>query len=162
MLLRLQPKTFSACTRKAVRPSALSAIRATGYSYQANLYRVNVAQPARYYTEQKLDLDFNSSSESVKPMRPRKEIPADAQTVYVSNLHYDVTARDLRNDFSQFGVVHRVFIPKNRDTGRPRGIAFVTMEPIAINDAITGMNGRQLNGRPINCVLSKPRPQQQE
>jgi RNA recognition motif-containing protein len=50
-----------------------------------------------------------------------------AKRLYVGNLPYDVTADDLRELFSKVGTVEDVHLPTDRQTGRPRGFAFVEM-----------------------------------
>ena len=47
--------------------------------------------------------------------------------IYVGNLSYNATEDDLRQAFSQFGDVSSVSVIKDRETGRPRGFAFVEM-----------------------------------
>lgn len=49
-------------------------------------------------------------------------------SIYVGNLSYDVTQEDLTEVFAEYGTVTRVSVPKDRETGRPRGFAFVEME----------------------------------
>ena len=48
--------------------------------------------------------------------------------IYVGNLSYDTTQEDLQSLFETYGVVSDVFIVKDRESGRPRGFAFVTMD----------------------------------
>jgi RNA recognition motif-containing protein len=50
-----------------------------------------------------------------------------AKRLYVGNLPYDVTADDLRQLFGKVGTVEDVHLPLDRQTGRPRGFAFVEM-----------------------------------
>ena len=47
--------------------------------------------------------------------------------IYVGNMSYDTTEDDLREAFSAFGAVSSVSIIMDRETGRPRGFAFVEM-----------------------------------
>jgi RNA recognition motif-containing protein len=48
--------------------------------------------------------------------------------MYVGNLAWSATENDIRELFSQYGTVSEVAIPTDRESGRPRGFAFVTME----------------------------------
>ena len=49
---------------------------------------------------------------------------------------------DLNSEFSKFGKVQDVFIPKDRETGNAKGFAFVTMtEKRDADDAVAGMDG---------------------
>ncbi|MDP5018288.1 MAG: RNA-binding protein, partial [Dolichospermum sp.] len=49
-------------------------------------------------------------------------------SIYVGNLSYQVTEEDLKRAFAEYGTVGRVQLPTDRETGRPRGFAFVEME----------------------------------
>ncbi len=49
-------------------------------------------------------------------------------SIYVGNLSYEVKEEDLNAVFADYGTVKRVHIPSDRETGRPRGFAFVEME----------------------------------
>ena len=79
--------------------------------------------------------------------------------VYVGNLNYDTTDNTLRTLFSEFGAVESVNIVTDRDTGRPRGFAFVEMvEDQAAQAAISALNGKTVDGREIKVNEAKPRP----
>lgn len=71
--------------------------------------------------------------------------------LYVGNLSYDITEEELRNAFAGDGrAVEEVAIVMDRETGRPRGFAFVTMA----NDkdaqgAISALDGQTLAGRAL-------------
>ena len=49
-------------------------------------------------------------------------------SIYVGNLSYDVNKEDLEEVFTEYGSVKRVHIPKDRESGRMRGFAFVEMD----------------------------------
>jgi cold-inducible RNA-binding protein len=80
--------------------------------------------------------------------------------IYIGNLSFETTEEHLRQAFEGFGEVSTVNIITDRDSGRPRGFAFVEMatqsEAMA---AISGLNGHELNGREMNVNEAKPRPQ---
>ena len=70
--------------------------------------------------------------------------------IYVGNLAYSVTEQDLMQAFSEFGTVQSAKMIMDRDTGRPKGFAFVEMENKSEGiKAISGMNGRSMNEREI-------------
>ncbi len=78
--------------------------------------------------------------------------------LYVGNLSFSTTEEALQDEFSAHGQVEEVAVITDRDTGRPRGFAFVTMS----NDeearaAIESMNGRELDGRTITVNEAKPK-----
>ena len=83
-----------------------------------------------------------------------------AKKLYVGNLSYNTTEDGLRNLFSGFGSVTSAKIIFDRETGNSKGFGFIEMstddEAAA---AITGTNGRELEGRQlrVNEAIDKPR-----
>ena len=79
--------------------------------------------------------------------------------LYVGNLSYNVTEQELRDVFAEGGRnVVEVKIVMDRDTGRPRGFAFVEMgtEDDA-NTVISSLTGREIQGRAINVSEARAR-----
>ena len=70
--------------------------------------------------------------------------------IYVGNLSFDTNEDSLRNAFAAHGDVEEVAVITDRDTGRPRGFAFVTMPDSAARAAIEALNGKELDGRTLN------------
>lgn len=79
-----------------------------------------------------------------------------ATNLYVGNMAFSTTEQTLRDAFSQFGTVTKVQVIMDRETGRPRGFAFVEMSDGG-DAAIAAMNGAQLDGRPLTVNEAKPR-----
>ncbi len=80
--------------------------------------------------------------------------------MYVGNLSFDATQEDLEGLFSAHGNVTDVFILKDRESGRPRGFAFVSMEtPDEMNAAIEALNGEEFMGR--NLAVNEARPREE-
>ena len=78
--------------------------------------------------------------------------------IFVGNLSYQTTQDDLHAAFSQYGGVERVHIVTDRDTGQPRGFAFVEMtERRDAETAIAQLNGIELNGRAMNVSEARPK-----
>jgi RNA recognition motif-containing protein len=78
--------------------------------------------------------------------------------IFVGNLPYQTTEDELQSAFSAYGAVDRVSIVRDRDTGQPRGFAFVEMPNSSeAEKAIAGMNGREINGRALNVNEARPR-----
>lgn len=78
--------------------------------------------------------------------------------LYVSNLQWGIDSEALREAFSQYGNVVKAQVVTDRDTGRSRGFGFVEFDSQAeAEDAIRGMNERELKGRPIRVEMAKPR-----
>jgi RNA recognition motif-containing protein len=82
-----------------------------------------------------------------------------ATKLYVGNLSFNTTEETLRNLFEADGRrVEEVVIVTDRDTGRPRGFAFVQMStPTDAENAIAALNGRELDGRQINVSEARER-----
>ncbi len=70
--------------------------------------------------------------------------------IYVGNLSFDTNEESLRSAFAAHGDVEEVAVITDRDTGRPRGFAFVTMPDSEARAAIDALNGKELDGRTLN------------
>lgn len=80
--------------------------------------------------------------------------------IFVGNLSYGSTEDSIRALFSEYGEVERVNIITDRDTGQPRGFAFVEMTNKSDADrAIEALNGADLEGRALNVNEARPRPE---
>jgi RNA recognition motif-containing protein len=78
--------------------------------------------------------------------------------IYVGGLPYDVTEADLRDAFEAFGTVASVNIITDKFSGQSRGFGFVEMASTSeAQAAITGLNGKELNGRTLNVSEARPR-----
>lgn len=78
--------------------------------------------------------------------------------IYVGNMSYDTTEDDLREAFSAFGTVTSVSIIMDRETGRPRGFAFVEMASDEEGKAaIEGLNLQKIGGRSVTVNEARPR-----
>ena len=67
--------------------------------------------------------------------------------LFVGNLSYNMTKEELTEVFAAHGVVLEVSIPLNRETNRPRGFAFVTMETEGDTENALALNGTEVMGR---------------
>jgi RNA recognition motif-containing protein len=90
------------------------------------------------------------------PFRLRRGLTTVAKNLYVGNMAFSTTEDALRQAFSQYGTVTKVQVITDRETGRPRGFAFVEMSDGG-DQAIAGMNGAQLDGRTLTVNEAKPR-----
>lgn len=78
--------------------------------------------------------------------------------IYVGNLSFDTTEAKLSELFGQHGDLAEVAIITDRETGRSRGFAFVTMSDDAqAQAAIDATNGSELDGRTLNVNQARPR-----
>jgi cold-inducible RNA-binding protein len=77
--------------------------------------------------------------------------------LYVGNLSYEMTEDQLSTLFSEAGEVTSAKIITDRQTGQPRGFAFVEMETkMDGQKAISMLNGRSIEGRPLAVNEAKP------
>ncbi len=78
--------------------------------------------------------------------------------IYVSNLSYHTSESDLRELFSAYGEVTSTKIITDRETGRPRGFAFVEMAQKEEGQrAIQGLNNTSVDNFDINVAEARPR-----
>ena len=78
--------------------------------------------------------------------------------LYVGNLSYETTEDSLRTMFAKAGTVVSVDIIKDRDTGRMKGFAFVTMNSAEeAQEAIKILNEKMLDNRAIRVNVARPR-----
>jgi RNA recognition motif-containing protein len=81
-----------------------------------------------------------------------------SKKIYVGNLPFSSTEEDLRGVFERHGSVESVNVITDRETGRPRGFAFVEMsEASAATDAIRALDGSDLGGRSIRVNEAQER-----
>lgn len=78
--------------------------------------------------------------------------------IYVGNMNFRTTEEALRDLFSQHGQVDEVLIVSDRETGRPRGFAFVTMPDDAqAQAAIAAVHGQEIDGRTLAVNEARPK-----
>jgi RNA recognition motif-containing protein len=80
-----------------------------------------------------------------------------SKKIYVGNIPFTVTESQIRELFEQYGTVESMAWISDRDTGRFRGFAFVEMEDGEASAAINGLNGHDIDGRPLKVDEAKPR-----
>ncbi len=79
-------------------------------------------------------------------------------SIYVGNLAHATTEDDLLEAFGRFGTVSKVSIVMDRETGRPRGFAFVDMaDTKEAADAMKELNLAEINGRSITVNEARPK-----
>ena len=77
--------------------------------------------------------------------------------MYVGNLSFETTEESVRGMFEQYGVVSDCFLPTDRDSGRVRGFAFVTMPSKEAEKACNTVNGMELDGRTLRVNEAQPK-----
>ena len=83
--------------------------------------------------------------------------------IFVGNLAFSATDQDLRQLFEPYGVVDKINVITDRDTGRSKGFGFVEMpDSAAATAALQGLNGKELDGRALTVNEAKPRAPRRE
>jgi hypothetical protein len=78
--------------------------------------------------------------------------------IYVGNLPYSATEEDVSGLFAAYGPVERVKIITDRETGRSKGFAFVTLgDQSQLNASIEALNGYDYQGRALRVNASEPK-----
>ncbi|MGA2329766.1 MAG: RNA-binding protein [Bryobacteraceae bacterium] len=78
--------------------------------------------------------------------------------IFVGNLDFGVAEESIRELFEKFGAVERIDLVRDRDTGQPRGFAFVEMTDGGEADrAISELNGTILGSRAVNVNEARPK-----
>jgi len=80
--------------------------------------------------------------------------------LYVGNLSFNTSRETLESAFAAAGNVREISMPTDRETGQPRGFAFVTMGSEGeATSAISQLNGVMLDGRSLRVNEAQERPQ---
>jgi RNA recognition motif-containing protein len=83
---------------------------------------------------------------------------AMSTNLYVGNLSFQTSTSQLESLFADFGEVTSAQVITDRDTGQSRGFGFVEMKTSdQANSAISGLNGREIDGRQLKVNVAKPR-----
>ena len=77
--------------------------------------------------------------------------------IYVGNMPFSMDETQLRGLFAEYGEVQSADVITDRDTGRPRGFAFVEMPDEAAQKAIGELHDREVEGRRLNISQARPR-----
>jgi cold-inducible RNA-binding protein len=78
--------------------------------------------------------------------------------IFVGNLSYQTTEQELEAAFANYGTVERASVVRDRETGQPRGFAFIEMtnKNEAVK-AIQALDGQDMNGRAIKVNEARPK-----
>jgi len=78
--------------------------------------------------------------------------------IYVGNLPYTATEEEVTDLFAEYGPVERVKIITDRETGRSKGFAFVTLgDQSQLNASIEALDGKDYQGRALRVNASEPK-----
>ncbi len=79
--------------------------------------------------------------------------------IFVSNIPFAATSEDIRQLFESYGAVGRVNLITDRETGRPRGFAFVEFDDEeSVQKSIALLHGKDLKGRALRVNEAEDRP----
>ncbi len=82
----------------------------------------------------------------------------EKMNIYVGNVSYDLTEKELEELFAEFGSVSAARIITDRTTGRSKGFGFVEMDNKAEGEeAIKQLDGKEMNGRTLKVNEARPR-----
>ncbi len=77
--------------------------------------------------------------------------------IYVGNLPWSATEAELRELFGSVGSVHSAAVITDRETGRSRGFGFIEMDDSDAERAISELNGREMDSRPLRVNEAQER-----
>ena len=75
--------------------------------------------------------------------------------LYVGNFPYTVGEAELREVFSAYGEIDEIAMITDRETGRPKGFAFITFATQQAAEKALEQNGKNLGGRPLKVDMAK-------
>lgn len=78
--------------------------------------------------------------------------------VYVGNLPFEATEESVRALFATHGVVEKLSLVTDRDSGRPKGFGFVEMSNADAARAIQALDGVDFEGRSLKVNEAQSRP----
>ena len=82
-----------------------------------------------------------------------------SKKLYVGNIPFSATEADLREMFEAHGTIESINVITDRETGRPRGFAFVEMEDSeSATKAMQALDGRDMGGRNLKVNEANERP----
>ena len=78
--------------------------------------------------------------------------------LYVGNFPFTVEENQLRELFAPFGEIEELAMIKDRDTGRPKGFAFITFASQQSAEKALELDGNDLGGRPLKVNMAQDKP----
>ncbi len=78
--------------------------------------------------------------------------------LYIGNFPYSVDEDQLRDLFSAYGEIEEIALIKDRETGRPKGFAFITFASQQGAEKALEQDGKDLGGRPLKVNMATEKP----
>lgn len=136
-------------------PPSPRVFRSLEYAAQARLDQHTKIERDAFKTQEREKNHEIAIKEAAEAWDPNKDpnIEGDAyKTLFVGRLSYDVTERKLRREFEEFGPVKRIRIVHDKNSGKPKGYAFIEFEHKGdMKEAYRYADGRKIEGR--RCVV---------
>ena len=125
-----------------------------GYELEGQALVVNEATPRG---GERPIRERSSSTSGVGRPQPSFAGGAREAKLYVGNLSYGTTSKDLQELFAQAGTVASVSLITDRGTGQSKGFGFIEMSSAQeAQEAISRFNGDSFQGRPLKVTIAKP------
>ena len=77
--------------------------------------------------------------------------------IYVGNLSFNTTEKDLETEFSKYGEIEEVKLISDMETGRSKGFAFITYKTPEAMEASLAKNGEEMDGRALRVNKAEER-----
>ena len=77
--------------------------------------------------------------------------------IFIANIDFELSQDQLREPFERIGVIQAFIFPVHRETGRPKGFAFIDMKDVDARRAIEQLNGALIGRRRLDVKESEPR-----
>jgi len=91
------------------------------------------------------------------PRRNDRPASEPSETVFVGNLAWAASERDLEDTFSSCGSIQAVRIPQDRETGRQKGFGYVTFDSVEAAQKAIEFSGTEIQGRSIRVDFASTR-----
>ena len=84
-----------------------------------------------------------------------RDADSEGRKIFLGGLPFEAAEDDLRHDFEKFGRIEDVHLPRDKETDRPRGFAFITYsEALDAQDAAKDMHACALRSRLLLCLAA--------
>ncbi len=81
------------------------------------------------------------------------------KNIYVGNIPYTMREEQLAALFSQYGEVKTAKVIMDKETGRSKGFGFVEMDDENADQAISALDGHEVEGRAVKASEARPKPE---
>lgn len=129
------------------------------YALQVRIDQPTKLEAAVEAIQKKSDENAKQMAELVASWDPTKDPNVEGdpfKTLFVARLSYDVSERKLRREFEEFGPIKRIRLVHDKQTGKPKGYAFIEFEHKSdMKEAYKSADGRRIEGR--RCLIDVER-----